>query len=174
MNDAVVDDWRWTNEKSNDLEATHPLSGTSSTWFLIELEFGNVGFRRKGTTGVPGEKPLGAKERTNKKSTHIWRDAGIWTQATLVGGECSHHCSTLTPRMIIIMMMMMMMIASEPSSKLSESFLWWWWEAGEENTYLPFSIFKMRPSTAPLVGGGVRSIFILASSLSSGSLITVW
>ena len=45
---------------------------------------------------------------------------------------------------------------------------------GEQNTYLPFSIFKMRPSTAPLVGGGVRSIFIPLSSLSSGSLITVW
>ena len=23
--------------------------------------------------------------------------AGIWTQATLVGGECSHHCTTLAP-----------------------------------------------------------------------------
>ena len=40
--------------------------------------------------------------------------------------------------------------------------------------YLPFSMFKMRPSTAPLVGGGVRSIFIPASLLSSGSLIFVW
>ena len=24
-------------------------------------------------------------------------DAGIWTRATLVGGECSHHCATLAP-----------------------------------------------------------------------------
>ena len=24
-------------------------------------------------------------------------DAGIWTRATLVGGECSRHCSTLAP-----------------------------------------------------------------------------
>ena len=30
----------------------------------IELEFGSVGFWGEGKTGVPGEKPLGAKERT--------------------------------------------------------------------------------------------------------------
>ena len=33
----------------------------------IELEFGNVGFLGEGKTGVPGEKPLGAKERTCNK-----------------------------------------------------------------------------------------------------------
>ena len=30
-------------------------------------------------------------------STHIWRQGRIWTRATLVGGECSHHCATLAP-----------------------------------------------------------------------------
>ena len=35
--------------------------------FLVELEFANVGFRGEGKTGVPGEKPVGAKERTNNK-----------------------------------------------------------------------------------------------------------
>ena len=35
--------------------------------FQIELEFGSVGFWGEGKTGVPGEKPLGAKERTNNK-----------------------------------------------------------------------------------------------------------
>ena len=29
---------------NNDLEVAHPQSGSSSTRFLIELEFGNVGF----------------------------------------------------------------------------------------------------------------------------------
>ena len=38
------------------------------------------GFER---TGVPEEKPLGARERA---------------QATLVGGECSHHSITLAPQ----------------------------------------------------------------------------
>ena len=38
------------------------------------------GFER---TRVPREKPLGARERT---------------QATLVGGECSHHSITLAPQ----------------------------------------------------------------------------
>ena len=80
--------------------------------FLIKLEFGSVGLRR-GETGVPGQKPLGARERTNNKlnpnkgkspgdevdSTHIWKtcgvDAIIRTQATLVGGECSHQLSPM-------------------------------------------------------------------------------
>ena len=35
--------------------------------FQIELEFGSVGFYGEGKTGVPGEKPVGAKERTNNK-----------------------------------------------------------------------------------------------------------
>ena len=33
----------------------------------IELEFGSVGFWGEEKTGVAGEKPLGAKERTNNK-----------------------------------------------------------------------------------------------------------
>ena len=39
---------------NNDLEVAHPQSGSSSTWFLVELEFGNVGFWGEGKTGVPG------------------------------------------------------------------------------------------------------------------------
>ena len=35
--------------------------------FQIELEFGSVGFQGEGKTGVPGEKPLGERERTNNK-----------------------------------------------------------------------------------------------------------
>ena len=34
---------------------------------MVKLEFGNVGFWREGKTGVPGEKPLGAKDRINNK-----------------------------------------------------------------------------------------------------------
>ena len=52
---------------NNDLEVAHPQSDSSSTWFLVELEFENAGFWGEGKTGVPGEKPLGAKERTNNK-----------------------------------------------------------------------------------------------------------
>ena len=51
---------------NNDLEVVHPLIGSSSTWFLVELEFENVGFWGEGKTGV-----LGAQERTNNKLT--WR-----------------------------------------------------------------------------------------------------
>ena len=73
----------------------NPPSGSSSIWFLIELQFGNVGFWGKGKMGVPGEKSLWARERTNKLIPHNYGfDAGIWTWATLVGGECSRYCAT--------------------------------------------------------------------------------
>ena len=54
---------------NNDLQVAHPHSGSSSTWYmyLVELEFRNVGFWREAKTGVPGEKPLGVRERTNNK-----------------------------------------------------------------------------------------------------------
>ena len=35
--------------------------------FQIELQFRSVGFQGDGKTGVPGEKPLGARTRTNNK-----------------------------------------------------------------------------------------------------------
>ena len=80
----------------NDLEVAHPQSGSLSTWFLVELEFENVGFWGEGKSRVHGEKPLGAKERSNKNlNSHYGTDAGIWTRATLVGGERSHHCAIL-------------------------------------------------------------------------------
>ena len=50
------------------MEVAHSYNGSSSTWFLLDLEFVNVGFWGEGKTGVPGEKPLGARElRTNNK-----------------------------------------------------------------------------------------------------------
>ena len=55
------------DNNNNDLEVAHPQSGSLSTWFLIELEFENVGFWGEGKAEVPGEKPLGARERTNNK-----------------------------------------------------------------------------------------------------------
>ena len=46
--------------------------------FRIELEFGNVGFSGEGKTGVPEEKPLGAKTRTNNKlNPHMTPGPGI-------------------------------------------------------------------------------------------------
>ena len=48
----------------------------------IELEVGSVGFWGEGKTGVPREKPLVAKKRTNNKLNPHGVDAGIWTQAT--------------------------------------------------------------------------------------------
>ena len=46
--------------------------------FQIELDFGKVGFRGKGKTGVPREKPLGARMTTNnKRNPHMTPRLGI-------------------------------------------------------------------------------------------------
>ena len=65
--------------------------------FQIELEFGSVGFRGEGKTGVPGEKPLRAKERTNNKlnphmasmpgvepGSHWWEVSAVTTMPPLL------------------------------------------------------------------------------------------
>ena len=61
--------------------------------FQIEFEFGNVGFCREGKTGEPGEKPLGANERTNNKlNPHMVSTPGFepgphwWEASTLTTG----------------------------------------------------------------------------------------
>ena len=67
------------------MKVAHPQSGS---WSTIPDWIGFwVGFRRVGKTGVPREKPLGARERTsNKLNSHNYAvDAGTWTQATFVG-----------------------------------------------------------------------------------------
>ena len=70
------------------------------TIIQIELEFaGNVGFRAEGKTRVPGEKPFGARKRTNNKLNPHNYDAGSGNQTreTLVGGERSHHRAIPAP-----------------------------------------------------------------------------
>ena len=64
--------------------------------FQIELEFGSVGFWGEGKTGVPGEKSLRAKKRTNNKlnphmvstpgvepGTHWWEASALTTAQSL-------------------------------------------------------------------------------------------
>ena len=48
-----------------------------------ELEFGSVGFGGDGKNEVPGEVPLGARERTNNKLNST--DAGVLTRVTVIG-----------------------------------------------------------------------------------------
>ena len=82
---------------NNDLEVAHPHShsGSSSTWFPVELEFRNVGFWGEGKSGLPGETSRSKGENQPQTQPTYGVDAGIWTRAKLVGGECSHHCDTL-------------------------------------------------------------------------------
>ena len=60
----------------------------------------NVGFRGEGKTGVPGEKPLGAEQRTNKLSPLMTPSPGIepgphWWEANALTlrQPCSPHLS---------------------------------------------------------------------------------
>ena len=57
-----------------------------------------AGFCRGGKTGEPGEKP--SKQR--REPTQTQPTYGVWsenqTSATLVGGECSHHCAIPAPQ----------------------------------------------------------------------------
>ena len=67
--------------------------------FQIELEFGSVGFWGEGKTGVPGEKPLGARERTNNKfNPHMASVPGFEPGPYWWEASASHHCATLAPQ----------------------------------------------------------------------------
>ena len=45
-------------------------------------------FLRRGRTGVPGEKPLRAKERTNNKlNTHVWHRGQEWNHSHIGGSN---------------------------------------------------------------------------------------
>ena len=94
--------------KNNDLQEPHPHSGSSSTWFLVKLEFGNVGFWGEGKTGVPGEKPLGARETTNnilnphmastsgfEPGPHSWEASALTTAPPLLPKEQGWRVSSL-------------------------------------------------------------------------------
>ena len=73
------------------------LPDSWSNWNLEMLIF-----EEKGKPEYP-EKNLSEQGRDpTTNSAHIWFDAGIRTRATLVGGECSHHCATLAPRSLAL------------------------------------------------------------------------
>ena len=63
----------------------------------VKLGFGNVGFCGGRKTGVPRGKALEqGQEPTTNSSTYDAKTRNR-TWATLVGSECSHHCSIPAP-----------------------------------------------------------------------------
>ena len=52
-------------------------------------------FGERGKPEFPGKKPLKTEYRTNKLNHKSTYDSGLGnrTRATLVEGECSHHCA---------------------------------------------------------------------------------
>ena len=72
---ALIGDAASRNQQSTQIKSSQ----------MLVFEKGNGSTRRK---------PLGAELRTNKLNTHNY-DTGSEnrTRGTLVGGECSHHCT---------------------------------------------------------------------------------
>ena len=66
--------------------------------FQIELEFRSVGFGEEMKTRLPEKTSRSKGENQQQTQPTYGVDAGSWTQATLVGGERSHHCAALAPR----------------------------------------------------------------------------
>lgn len=62
--------------------------------FQVKLDLEMLAFEEGGKTGVPGGKNPRSKDE-NKQQTQPTHDAESinQTQATLLGGECCHHCA---------------------------------------------------------------------------------
>ena len=85
----------FNNNNDDDLKVAHPQSGSSSTRFLIKLEFGNVSFWGEGKTGVSREKTARSKgENQQQTQPHIWRRRREMNPGHIGGrGKHSHHCA---------------------------------------------------------------------------------
>ena len=72
----------------------------STYWrhFQIELEFRSVGFLRRGENRSTRRKTSRSKDEHQQQTQPTFdAESGNRTRATLVGGECSHHCAILPP-----------------------------------------------------------------------------
>ena len=88
-----------TNINKDDLEVGHPHNVVLCLPFLVELDFGNVGFGEEGKTPVPREKHLEAREKTNHKlNLHIWCQHWDFNPATLLGVSASTTVPLLLPK----------------------------------------------------------------------------
>ena len=70
------------------------LPDSWSNWSLEMLVCDAWG---EGKTGVPGEKPLAARDNQQQTQPTYCVVSEIWTRATLLEGECNHQCATLAP-----------------------------------------------------------------------------
>ena len=93
-------------------------SDSRSNWNLELLVF------EEGKTGVPGEKPLGARTRTNNKlNPHMTPSPGIkpgphWWEAC-VGGKMLNHCAIPAPLICLINYMVCNNLVWNKNSRLS-------------------------------------------------------
>ena len=83
------------NHKNNydNLGVAHPQSGSSSHISgRLGIQLEPLVFEERGNAGYP-EKNLSEQWREPTKDSWSTHKAGIWTRATSVGCECSHHCA---------------------------------------------------------------------------------
>ena len=86
---------------------------------LIEFEFGSVGLLlREENRRNPKKNPRSKDE--NQKQTQPTYDAGLGnrTRATLVGGDCSHHCATPAHQCVVFLKHMVCVLFN--TSEVSE------------------------------------------------------
>ena len=70
--------------------------------FQIELEFESVGFCGEGKTRETGEKPVGARERTNHKfNPHMVLTPGFEPRPHWWEVSALHHCAILAPLVLL-------------------------------------------------------------------------
>lgn len=59
-------------QRDNNLEEANLHSRSSSTWFLVALEFGNVGYWGEGRTGVLGGPPFSVEEKREPTTIYLF------------------------------------------------------------------------------------------------------
>ena len=75
------------------ISVTHPQSGSSSTVTALNLNLERLGFVKAGKLEYL-EKNLWSKEEYQQQTQPVYGvNSGNQTWATLVGGECSCHCT---------------------------------------------------------------------------------
>ena len=70
---------------NNDLKVAHPYGGSLCTWFLVELEFGNVSFEEWGKPEYPAKNICGKGENQHQTQPTYGVNAGIWTPGHIGG-----------------------------------------------------------------------------------------
>ena len=86
------------DDNNNNLAVHDPWGDSFCPLFPGQIGIRNVGFCGGRKTRGPTEKPLEQGQEPKRNSIHIWRQVlELNPQATVMEGECSHHCTIPPP-----------------------------------------------------------------------------